>query len=62
MYLAFVTLAWGILALINGVIPARVPMVGDNISEVLGQALFSFTLANTAPSWVNASVLQKTPT
>jgi hypothetical protein len=33
------------------------PAIGTDFSQVIGQVLFNFTLANTIPSWMNVKVL-----
>jgi hypothetical protein len=34
------------------------PAIGTDFSQVIGQVLFNFTLANTIPSWMNVKVFQ----
>jgi hypothetical protein len=56
VYLVTVAFSWVILACLNGLTPSKVPMIGHDVSGVLGNVLFNYTLANTVPSWCNATV------
>lgn len=56
VYLVLVAFSWVIISVAEGLKFEYVPMIGDDVSGVLGVVLFNYTLANTVPSWVNATV------
>jgi amino acid permease len=61
MFVQFVSFMYNLLFLITlvattitkGIVVDKVPTIGNNHSQVIGQVLFNFTLANTIPSWLN---------
>lgn len=65
MFLQLISLVYNalyILTLIGSVamkgknVPVKLTVVGVNFTQVIGQVLFNFTLANTIPSWMNVKV------
>jgi hypothetical protein len=61
MFVQFVSFLYNIVflftligsAIARGISGPRVPIVGSDGSQVIGQVLYNFTLANTIPSWIN---------
>lgn len=59
LYLYFVVFLFVIVSFMTGITPSYVPTVNPGFFKqsagVIGSILFNFTLANTAPSWVNTA-------
>lgn len=55
VYLTLVVFFWIIVSFVNGLKPTLIPAIGTDFSGIVGNVLFNYTLANTVPSWVNAT-------
>ncbi|KAI9015156.1 hypothetical protein BC832DRAFT_192613 [Gaertneriomyces semiglobifer] len=53
VYLFLAIFIWVIMACAAGLKDGGMKVVGSDLTKVLGNVMFNYTLANTVPSWVN---------